>query len=164
MAEQNVHIETVKARGSNMEMLGDTPHDLAVDLAPVDTGILAHTDLNINALLNWIDRISEKLNNGQPPRTCPPRFGIFSTRTTVKLAFDDAGSKKELTLPGFMFQMEEDIVMDSSPLHIAARKDDKILTMMNDAMAGGFAPPQKTKVGLDRSAHPSTHADPDSGT
>ena len=134
------------------KMLGDTPHDLAVlDLAPEDTGFLAHTDLNINALLNWIARISEKLNNGQTltadmPTEVRDILNSYDGEVGFLMTLDP---NKELTLPGFMFQMEEDIVMDSFSFALLLRaKDDKILTMMNDAMAGGFAPPQKTKVGL----------------
>lgn len=146
------HRNSQEREGLIWKMLGDTPHDLAVlDLAPEDTGILAHTDLNINALLNWIDRISEKLNNGQTltadmPTEVRDILNSYDGEVGFLMTLDP---NKELTLPGFMFQMEEDIVMDSFSFALLLRaKDDKILTMMNDAMAGGFAPPQKTKVGL----------------
>ena len=146
------HRNSQEGEGLLWKMLGDTPHDLAVlDLAPEDTGILAHTDLNINALLKWIDRISEKLNNGQTltadmPTEVRDILNSYDGEVGFLMTLDP---NKELTLPGFMFQMEEDIVMDSFSFALLLRaKDDKILTMMNDAMAGGFAPPQKTKVGL----------------
>ena len=146
------HRNSQEREGLIWKMLGDTPHDLAVlDLAPEDTGLLAHTDLNINALLNWIDRISEKLNNGQTltadmPTEVRDILNSYDGEVGFLMTLDP---NKELTLPGFMFQMEEDIVMDSFSFALLLRaKDDKILTMMNDAMAGGFAPPQKTKVGL----------------
>ena len=146
------HRNSQEREGLIWKMLGETPHDLAVlDLTPEDTGILAHTDLNINALLNWIDRISEKLNNGQTltadmPTEVRDILNSYDGEVGFLMTLDP---NKELTLPGFMFQMEEDIVMDSFSFALLLRaKDDKILTMMNDAMAGGFAPPQKTKVGL----------------
>jgi len=146
------HRNSLEGEGLLWKMLGDTPHDLAVlDLAPEDTGILAHTDLNINALLSWIDRISEKLNDGQTltadmPAEARDILNSYDGEVGFLMTLDP---NKELTLPGFMFQMEEDIVMDSFSFALLLRaKDDKILTMMNDAMAGGFAPPQKTKVGL----------------
>ena len=146
------HRNSQESEGLIWKMLGDTPHDLAVlDLAPEDTGILAHTDLNINALLNWIDLISEKINNGQTltaemPTEVRDILNSYDGEVGFLMTLDP---NKELTLPGFMFQMEEDIVMDAFAFAFLMRaKDDKILTMMNDAMAGGFAPPQKTKVGL----------------
>mgnify|MGYP002039377591 FL=1 len=146
------HRNSQEGEGLLWKMLGDTPHDLAVlDLAPEDTGILAHTDLNINALLKWIDLISEKINNGQTltadmPTEVRDILNSYDGEVGFLMTLDP---NKELTLPGFMFQMEEDIVMDSFSFALLLRaKDDKILTMMNDAMAGGFAPPQKTKVGL----------------
>ena len=60
------HRNSQEREGLIWKMLGDTPHDLAVlDLAPKDTGILAHTDLDINALTQkqltppYVPRIKE---------------------------------------------------------------------------------------------------------
>ncbi|MBO61738.1 MAG: hypothetical protein CMO63_07205, partial [Verrucomicrobiales bacterium] len=146
-----VHRSSQDGEGLIWKMLGNEPHDLAVlNLAPEDTAILGHFDLDINAVLDWGDRISAKVNDGQTLSASIPGDGkdVLSTYDGEIGFLMTLDPEKQMTFPGFMFQLEEDIEMDAFAFALLLRaKDDKILTMLNDAMAGGLAPPQKTKVG-----------------
>ena len=147
-----VHRSSPEDEGLIWKILGSEPHELSVlDLAPENTAVLAHSDLDINALLGWIDRISAKMNDGQTltaemPGEAKDVLNSYGGEVGFLMTLDP---EKQITLPGFMFQMEEDIEMDSFAFALMLRaKDDTLLTMLNDAMSGGLAPPQKTKVGL----------------
>jgi len=146
-----VHRNSQDGEGLIWKMLGNEPHDLAVlNLAPEDTAFLGHFDLDINALLDWFDRISAKVNDGQTLSANIPGDGkdVLNTYDGEIGFLMTLDPEKQMTFPGFMLQLEEDIEMDALAFALLLRaKDDKILTMLNDAMAGGFAPPQKTKVG-----------------
>lgn len=145
------HRNSQEGEGLIWKMLGSTPHNLDVlELTPETAGLLAHTDLDVNALLDWVDRISEKVSGGQTMTASMPGevkdiLNAYDGEIGFMLALDP---EKQVTFPGFMFQMEEDIKMDSFSFALLLRaKDETILTMINDAMAGGLAAPQKTKVG-----------------
>ena len=115
MAEQNVRTSKLSEReGLIWKMLGDTPHDLAVSIWPGGHRHPRPTDLNINAL--ELDRpYFEKLNNGQTltadmPTEVRDILNSYDGEVGFLMTLDP---NKELTLPGFMFQMEDDVVMDS---------------------------------------------------
>ena len=53
-----IYREPEKSNGLIWEMFGSEPHSLEIlELAPTQTGLLAHSDLRISALMDWIDRI-----------------------------------------------------------------------------------------------------------
>ena len=145
------HRNSQEGEGLIWKMFGSNPHKLDVlELTPETAGILAHTDLDLDALLDWGDRISEKVSGGQTMTASMPGevkdiLNTFDGEIGFMLALDP---EKQVTFPGFMFQMNEDIKMDSFSFAMLLRaKDDTLLTMINDTMAVGLAPPQKTKVG-----------------
>ena len=145
-----IYRDSQKGDGLIWEMFGSEPHSLEIlELAPAQTGLLAHSDLRISALMDWVDRISEKTTGGQSvTASAPAEF------KDILKAFDDEvgfimtlDPNKQLKIPGFMIQAEEDLEMDSFAFALIARtKGDKILSMINEAMESGFAPPQRTKI------------------
>ena len=145
-----VYRDPQKEDGLIWEMFGSEPHDLEIlELAPSQTGFLAHSDLRISALMDWIDRISEKVTGGQSVTASAPAefkdiLNAFDDEVGFMMTLDP---NKQLKIPGFMIQAENDLEMNSFAFALIARtKGDKILSMINDAMEGGFAPPQRTKI------------------
>ena len=145
-----IYREPEKSNGLIWEMFGSEPHSLEIlELAPAQTGLLAHSDLRISALMDWIDRISEKVTGGQSVMASAPAefkdiLNTFDDEVGFLMTIDP---NKQLKIPGFMIQAEEDLEMDSFAFALIARtKGDKILSIINEAMEGGFAPPQKTKI------------------
>ena len=145
-----IYREPEKSNGLIWEMFGSEPHSLEIlELAPAQTGLLAHSDLRISALMNWIDRISEKVTGGKSVMASAPAefkdiLNAFDDEVGFLMTIDP---NKQLKIPGFMIQAEEDLEMDSFAFALIARtKGDKILSIINEAMEGGFAPPQKTKI------------------
>ena len=145
-----IYREPEKSNGLIWEMFGSEPHSLEIlELAPAQTGLLAHSDLRISALMDWIDRISEKVTGGQSVMASAPAefkdiLNAFDDEVGFLMTIDP---NKQLKIPGFMIQAEEDLEMDSFAFALIARtKGDKILSIINEAMEGGFAPPQKTKI------------------
>ena len=145
-----IYREPEKSNGLIWEMFGSEPHSLEIlELAPAQTGLLAHSDLRISALMDWIDRISEKVTGGQSVMASAPAefkdiLNAFDDEVGFLMTIDP---NKQLKIPGFMIQAEEDLEMNSFAFALIARtKGDKILSIINDAMEGGFAPPQKTKI------------------
>lgn len=145
-----IYREPEKNNGLIWEMFGSEPHSLEIlELAPAQTGLLAHSDLRISALMDWIDRISEKVTGGQSVMASAPAefkdiLNAFDDEVGFLMTIDP---NKQLKIPGFMIQAEEDLEMDSFAFALIARtKGDKILSIINEAMEGGFAPPQKTKI------------------
>ena len=145
-----IYREPEKSNGLIWEMFGSEPHPLEIlELAPAQTGLLAHSDLRISALMDWIDRISEKVTGGQSVMASAPAefkdiLNAFDDEVGFLMTIDP---NKQLKIPGFMIQAEEDLEMDSFAFALIARtKGDKILSIINEAMEGGFAPPQKTKI------------------
>ena len=145
-----IYREPEKSNGLIWEMFGNEPHSLEIlELAPAQTGLLAHSDLRISALMDWIDRISEKVTGGQSVMASAPAefkdiLNAFDDEVGFLMTIDP---NKQLKIPGFMIQAEEDLEMDSFAFALIARtKGDKILSIINEAMEGGFAPPQKTKI------------------
>ena len=145
-----IYREPEKNNGLIWEMFGSEPHSLEIlKLAPAQTGLLAHSDLRISALMDWIDRISEKVTGGQSVMASAPAefkdiLNAFDDEVGFLMTIDP---NKQLKIPGFMIQAEEDLEMNSFAFALIARtKGDKILSIINEAMEGGFAPPQKTKI------------------
>ena len=145
-----IYREPEKSNGLIWEMFGSEPHSLEIlELAPAQTGLLAHSDLRISALMDWIDRISEKVTGGQSVMASAPAefkdiLNAFDDEVGFLMTIDP---NKQLKIPGFMIQAEEDLEMDSFAFALIARtKGDKILSIINEAMEGGFAPPEKTKI------------------
>ncbi len=145
-----IYREPEKSNGLIWEMFGSEPHSLEIlELAPAQTGLLAHSDLRISALMDWIDRISEKVTGGQSVMASAPAefkdiLNAFDDEVGFLMTIDP---NKQLKIPGFMIQAEEDLEMDSFAFALIARtKGDKILSIINEAMEDGFAPPQKTKI------------------
>ena len=145
-----IYREPEKSNGLIWEMFGSEPHSLEIlELAPAQTGLLAHSDLRISALMDWIDRISEKVTGGQSVMASAPAefkdiLNAFDDEVGFLMTIDP---NKQLKIPGFMIQAEEDLEMNSFAFALIARtKGDKILSIINEAMEGGFAPPQKTKI------------------
>ena len=145
-----IYREPEKSNGLIWEIFGSEPHSLEIlELAPAQTGLLAHSDLRISALMDWIDRISEKVTGGQSVMASAPAefkdiLNAFDDEVGFLMTIDP---NKQLKIPGFMIQAEEDLEMDSFAFALIARtKGDKILSIINEAMEGGFAPPQKTKI------------------
>ena len=57
-------------------------------------------------------------------------------------------SENKMTLPGFMFDREEDLELDGVAFALLLRvNDDTLMEMLGEAMGGGFGAPEGTKVG-----------------
>jgi hypothetical protein len=57
-------------------------------------------------------------------------------------------AENKMTLPGFMFDREEDLELDGVAFALLVRvNDDTLMEMLGEAMGGGFGAPEGTKVG-----------------
>lgn len=145
-----IYRDSKKGEGLIWEMFGSEPHSLEIlELAPAQTALLAHSDLRISALMDWVDRISEKVTGGQSVTASAPTefkdiLNAFDDEVGFLMTLDP---NKQLKIPGFMIQAEEDLEMNSFAFALIARtRGDKIISMINETMEGGFATPQRTKL------------------
>ena len=146
-----VHHQPGKGSGLIWDMFGEQPHTLeALSLAPDNTAALAHSDLNVKRVIDWADAVFGEMLGGESiMANAPPEvqdiLDSFGNEAGFLMTLD---SENKMTLPGFMFDREEDLELDGVAFALLLRvNDDTLMEMLGEAMGGGFGAPEGTKVG-----------------
>ena len=146
-----VHHQPSKGGGLIWDMFGEQPHTLEVlSLAPDNTAALAHSDLNLKRVIDWADAVFVEMLGGESiMANAPPQLqdilDSFGNEAGFLMTLD---SENKMTLPGFMFDREEDLQLDGVAFALLMRvNDDSLMKMLGDVMGGGVGAPAGTKVG-----------------
>ena len=146
-----VHHQPSKGSGLIWDMFGEQPHTLEVlSLAPDNTAALAHSDLNLKRVIDWADAVFVEMLGGESiMANAPPQLqdilDSFGNEAGFLMTLD---SENKMTLPGFMFDREEDLQLDGVAFALLMRvNDDSLMKMLGDVMGGGVGTPAGTKVG-----------------
>ncbi len=146
-----VHHQPSKGGGLIWDMFGEQPHTLEVlSLAPDNTAALAHSDLNLKRVIDWADAVFVEMLGGESiMANAPPQLqdilDSFGNEAGFLMTLD---SENKMTLPGFMFDREEDLQLDGVAFALLMRvNDDSLMKMLGDVMGGGVGTPAGTKVG-----------------
>jgi len=148
-----VHHQPGKGSGLIWDMFGEQPHTLEVlSLAPDNTAALMHSDLDVKRVIDWADTVFGEMLGGESiMANAPPQvqdiLDSFGNEAGFLMTLD---SENKMTLPGFMFDREEDLELDGVAFALLLRvNDDSLMEMLGEAMAmgGGFGAPEGTKVG-----------------
>ena len=146
-----VHHQPGKGSGLIWDMFGEQPHTLeALSLAPDNTAALAHSDLNVKRVIDWADAVFGEMLGGESiMANAPPEvqdiLDSFGNEAGFLMTLD---SENKMTLPGFMFDRQDDLELDGVAFALLLRvNDDTLMEMLGEAMGGGFGAPEGTKVG-----------------
>lgn len=146
-----VHHQPSKGSGLIWDMFGEQPHTLeALSLAPDNTAALAHSDLNVKRVIDWADAVFGEMLGGESiMANAPPEvqdiLDSFGNEAGFLMTLD---SENKMTLPGFMFDRQDDLELDGVAFALLLRvNDDTLMEMLGEAMGGGFGAPEGTKVG-----------------
>ena len=146
-----VHHQPGKGSGLIWDMFGEQPHTLeALSLAPENTAALVHSDLNVKRVIDWADAVFGEMLGGESiMANAPPEvqdiLDSFGNEAGFLMTLD---AENKMTLPGFMFDREEDLELDGVAFALLLRvNDDTLMEMLGEAMGGGFGAPEGTKVG-----------------
>lgn len=146
-----VHHQPGKGGGLIWDMFGEQPHTLQVlSLAPDNTAALMHSDLDVKRVIDWADTVFGEMLGGESiMANAPPEvqdiLDSFGNEAGFLMTLD---SENKMTLPGFMFDREEDLELDGVAFALLLRvNDDTLMEMLGEAMGGGFGAPEGTKVG-----------------
>ena len=146
-----VHHQPGKGSGLIWDMFGEQPHTLEVlSLAPDNTAALMHSDLDVKRVIDWADTVFGEMLGGESiMANVPPQvqdiLDSFGNEAGFLMTLD---SENKMTLPGFMFDREEDLELDGVAFALLLRvNDDTLMEMLGEAMGGGFGAPEGTKVG-----------------
>ena len=146
-----VHHQPGKGSGLIWDAFGKRPHTLEVlSLAPDNTAALMHSDLDVKRVIDWADTVFGEMLGGESiMANAPPQvqdiLDSFGNEAGFLMTLD---SENKMTLPGFMFDREEDLELDGVAFALLLRvNDDTLMEMLGEAMGGGFGAPEGTKVG-----------------
>ena len=146
-----VHHQPGKGSGLIWDAFGKQPHTLGVlSLAPDNTAALMHSDLDVKRVIDWADTVFGEMLGGESiMANAPPQvqdiLDSFGNEAGFLMTLD---SENKMTLPGFMFDREEDLELDGVAFALLLRvNDDTLMEMLGEAMGGGFGAPEGTKVG-----------------
>jgi hypothetical protein len=146
-----VHHQPGKGSGLIWDAFGEQPHTLEVlSLAPDNTAALMHSDLDVKRIIDWADTVFEEMLGGESiMANAPPQVqGIldsFGNEAGFLMTLD---AENKMTLPGFMFDRQDDLELDGVAFALLLRvNDDTLMEMLGEAMGGGFGAPEGTKVG-----------------
>ena len=146
-----VHHQPSKGSGLIWDMFGEQPHTLEVlSLAPDNTAALMHSDLDVKRVIDWADAVFVEMLGGESiMANAPPQLqdilDSFGNEAGFLMTLD---SENKMTLPGFMFDREEDLQLDGVAFALLMRvNDDSLMKMLGGVMGGGFGAPAGTKVG-----------------
>jgi len=146
-----VHHQPGKGSGLIWDMFGKQPHTLEVlSLAPDNTAALMHSDLDVKRVTDWADTVFGEMLGGESiMANAPPQvqdiLDSFGNEAGFLMTLD---SENKMTLPGFMFDREEDLELDGVAFALLLRvNDDTLMEMLGEVMGGGFGAPEGTKVG-----------------
>ena len=146
-----VHHQPGKGSGLIWDMFGKQPHTLEVlSLAPDNTAALMHSDLDVKRVTDWADTVFGEMLGGESiMANAPPQvqdiLDSFGNEAGFLMTLD---AENKMTLPGFMFDREEDLELDGVAFALLVRvNDDTLMEMLGEAMGGGFGAPEGTKVG-----------------
>jgi hypothetical protein len=146
-----VHHQPGKGSGLIWDMFGEQPHTLeALSLAPDNTAALVHSDLNVKRVIDWADAVFGEMLGGESiMANAPPEvqdiLDSFGNEAGFLMTLD---SENKMTLPGFMFDRQDDLELDGVAFALLLRvNDDTLMEMLGEAMGGGFGAPEGTKVG-----------------
>ena len=146
-----VHHQPGKGSGLIWDMFGEQPHTLEVlSLAPDNTAALMHSDLDVKRVIDWADTVFGEMLGGESiMANAPPQvqdiLDSFGNEAGFLMTLD---SENKMTLPGFMFDRQDDLELDGVAFALLLRvNDDTLMEMLGEAMGGGFGAPEGTKVG-----------------
>ena len=146
-----VHHQPGKGSGLIWDAFGEQPHTLEVlSLAPDNTAALMHSDLDVKRIIDWADTVFEEMLGSESiMANAPPQVqGIldsFGNEAGFLMTLD---AENKMTLPGFMFDRQDDLELDGVAFALLLRvNDDTLMEMLGEAMGGGFGAPEGTKVG-----------------
>jgi len=146
-----VHHQPGKGSGLIWDMFGEQPHTLeALSLAPDNTAALVHSDLNVKRVIDWADAVFGEMLGGESiMANAPPEvqdiLDSFGNEAGFLMTLD---AENKMTLPGFMFDRQDDLELDGVAFALLLRvNDDTLMEMLGEAMGGGFGAPEGTKVG-----------------
>jgi hypothetical protein len=146
-----VHHQPGKGSGLIWDVFGEQPHTLEVlSLAPDNTAALMHSDLDVKRVIDWADTVFGEMLGGESiMANAPPQvqdiLDSFGNEAGFLMTLD---SENKMTLPGFMFDREEDLELDGVAFALLVRvNDDSLMKMLGEVMGGGFGAPPGTKVG-----------------
>ncbi len=146
-----VHHQPDKGTGLIWDVFGEQPHTMDVlSLAPDNTMALMHSDLDAKRVIDWADAMLKEMLNGESLMANAPDevkniLDSFGNEVGFLMTLDE---ENKMTLPGFMFDQQDDIEMDGVAFALLVRvKDNTLLEMINGVMGGGLGAPQGTKVG-----------------
>jgi len=146
-----VHHQPGKGSGLIWDMFGEQPHTLeALSLAPDNTAALVHSDLNVKRVIDWADAVFGEMLGGESiMANAPPEvqdiLDSFGNEAGFLMTLD---SENKMTLPGFMFDRQDDLELDGVAFALLLRvNDDTLMEILGEAMGGGFGAPEGTKVG-----------------
>lgn len=146
-----VHHQPGKGSGLIWDMFGEQPHTLNVlSLAPDNTAALMHSDLDVKRVINWADTVFGEMLGGESiMANAPPQLqdilDSFGNEAGFLMTLD---SENKMTLPGFMFDREEDLELDGVAFALLMRvNDDSLMKMLGGVMGGGVGAPAGTKFG-----------------
>ena len=146
-----VHHQPSKGSGLIWDMFGEQPHTLEVlSLAPDNTAALVHSDLNVKRVIDWADAVFGEMLGGESiMANAPPEvqdiLDSFGNEAGFLMTLD---AENKMTLPGFMFDRQDDLELDGVAFALLLRvNDDTLMEMLGEAMGGGFGAPEGTKVG-----------------
>jgi hypothetical protein len=109
-----------------------------------------HSDLDVKRVIDWADTVFGEMLGGESiMANAPPQvqdiLDSFGNEAGFLMTLD---SENKMTLPGFMFDREEDLELDGVAFALLLRvNDDSLMEMLGEAMGGGFGAPEGTKVG-----------------
>ena len=146
-----VHHQPSKGSGLIWDMFGEQPHTLEVlSLAPDNTVALMHSDLDVKRVIDWADTVFGEMLGGESiMANAPPEvqdiLDSFGNEAGFLMTLD---AENKMTLPGFMFDRQDDLELDGVAFALLLRvNDDTLMEMLGEAMGGGFGAPEGTKVG-----------------
>jgi hypothetical protein len=109
-----------------------------------------HSDLDVKRVIDWADTVFGEMLGGESiMANAPPQLqdilDSFGNEAGFLMTLD---SENKMTLPGFMFDREEDLQLDGVAFALLMRvNDDSLMKMLGDVMGGGVGTPAGTKVG-----------------
>jgi hypothetical protein len=146
-----VHHQPGKGSGLIWDAFGKRPHTLEVlSLAPDNTAALMHSDLDVKRVIDWADTVFGEMLGGESiMANAPPQvqdiLDSFGNEAGFLMTLD---AENKMTLPGFMFDRQDDLELDGVAFALLLRvNDDTLMEMLGEAMGGGFGAPEGTKVG-----------------
>ncbi|MEE2946751.1 MAG: hypothetical protein VX392_00400 [Verrucomicrobiota bacterium] len=130
---------------------GEELHTMDVlSIAPDNTASILHVDLEVKRVIEWADDVFGEMLGGRSilddaPDEVRDIIDSFGNEAGFLMTLD---AENKMVLPGFMFNQEDDIELDSIAFAILVRVNDgTLMEILGDTLGGGFGPPPGNEVG-----------------